>query len=101
MDYHLPVDASRLSMVWYVPGDDRETFELWLLDLKNHPYEQVILQYALTELKQMLKEINYDVLTLISETHGQWTTIGPGHKILPIEGLFTDRKTPGRAVSSV
>src|SRR5438874_2465465 len=95
-DHGIKVNPKRLSMSYYVSDDDRESFELWLVDLKDRPLLQPIIRYAVNGLARILADLNYEVPSAFLADIPEklpWIQIEPGHNVLSLDTIST---TTGR-----
>jgi len=89
-DHGIKVNRATLSMAYYVSDDERESFELWLVGLKDHPMMQPIVHFALNALAGILDEMDYPVPSAWKAHTAaklDWRQISPGHKALSLDTM--------------
>lgn len=55
----LKVTANRLVVADYLSQDEQDVFELWFVDIGNHPQREWIIRFGINGLIHLLREANY------------------------------------------
>ncbi|MCC7448504.1 MAG: hypothetical protein IT324_13875 [Anaerolineae bacterium] len=93
---HYPeVTMDRVKTMTFTFDQGREVIELWFVDILEHPLGQKFVRFALSGLAHILAELGCRFELEGSTVEGlHWTTIRPGHSVLPLDNVVSDSWVP-------